>query len=81
MSEHKTNIQNALKFCCCLVANLHSVLCNPMDCRPLGSSVHGIVEARILDWVVISSSRGFFPLRDQTQVSYTYCIIRHILYH
>ena len=33
-------------------------LCNPMDCSPLGSSVHGILQARILEWVAISSSRG-----------------------
>ena len=81
MSEHKNNIQNALKFRCCLVANLRPALCNPMDCSPPSSSVHGSAEARILDWVVISFSRGFFPPRYQTQVSYTHCIIRHILYH
>ena len=34
---------------------------NPMDCSPPGSSVHGIFQARILEWVVISSSRGIFP--------------------
>ena len=33
-------------------------LCNPMDCNPPGSSVHGILQARILAWVVISFSRG-----------------------
>ena len=33
-------------------------LCNPMDCSLPGSSVHGIFQARILEWVVISSSRG-----------------------
>ena len=32
--------------------------CNPVDCRPPGSSVHGISQARILEWVAISSSRG-----------------------
>ena len=34
-------------------------LCNPMDCSPPASSVHGILQARILEWVAISSSRGF----------------------
>ena len=34
-------------------------LCDPMDCSPLGSSVHGIFQARILEWVAISFSRGF----------------------
>ena len=33
-------------------------LCDPMDCSPPGSSVHGISQARIVEWVVISSSRG-----------------------
>ena len=33
-------------------------LCDPIDCSPLGSSVHGILQARILEWVVISFSRG-----------------------
>ena len=36
-------------------------LCNPMDCSPPGSSVHGILQARILEWVAISSSRGSSP--------------------
>ena len=34
-------------------------LCNPMDCSPPGSSVHGILQARILGWVATPSSRGF----------------------
>ena len=33
-------------------------LCDPMDCSPPGSSVHGILQARLLEWVAISSSRG-----------------------
>ena len=33
-------------------------LCDPMDCSPAGSSVHGILQARILEWVAISFSRG-----------------------
>ena len=41
-------------------------LCDPMDCRPPGSSVYGILQARILEWVVISSSRGSSRPRDQT---------------
>ena len=39
-------------------AQLCLTLCDPMDCSPLGSSVHGILQARILQWVAISSSRG-----------------------
>ena len=53
-------------------------LCNPMDCSPPGSSVHGISRARILKWVAISFSRESSLLRSQTRVS---CIGRQILYH
>ena len=49
-----------------------------MDCRPPGSSVHGIFQARILEWVVISFSRESSRPRDWTWVS---CIGRWILYH
>jgi len=41
-----------------LVAQSHPTLCNPMDCSPPGFSVHGILQARILEWVAISFSRG-----------------------
>ena len=45
-------------------------LYDPVDCRPPGSSVHGILQARILEWVAISFSRGSSWLRDWTQVSH-----------
>ena len=41
-----------------LVAQLRLTLCDPMDCSPPGSSVHGILQARILEWVAICFSRG-----------------------
>ena len=44
------------------------ILCDPMDCSSPGFSVHGILQARILEWVVISSSTVSSWLRDQTQV-------------
>ena len=44
--------------CVCLVAQSYLTLCNPMDCRLPGSYVHGIFQARILEWVTISSFRG-----------------------
>ena len=44
-------------------------LCDPMDYSPPGSSVHGILQTRILEWVAMPSSRGSFQLRDQAQVS------------
>ena len=43
--------------CVCLVAELCLTLCNPIDCSPPGSSVHGILQARILEWVAISFTR------------------------
>ena len=43
--------------------------CNPMNCNLPGSSIHGILHARILEWVDISFSRGSSQPRDQTQVS------------
>ena len=55
--------------CVCWVAQLCLTFCDSMDCSSPGSSVHGIVQARILEWVAISSSRGSSRPRDQTQVS------------
>ena len=43
---------------------LYLTLCDPMDCSSPGSSVHGILQARILDWVAVPSSRGSSPSRD-----------------
>ena len=44
--------------CCCLVAQLCLPLCDPTACSPPGSSVHGMLQPRILEWVAISISRG-----------------------
>ena len=52
---------------CC--AESCPTLCDPMDCNPPGSSVHGILQSRILEWVVISFCRGSSQPKDQTQVS------------
>ena len=49
-------------------------LCDPMDCCPLGSSVHGMFLSRIQEWVAISSSRRSFHARDQTCISHASCI-------
>ena len=51
------------------VAQSCLTLCDPMDYSPPGSSVHGISQARILEWVAISLSRGSSQPRDRTQVS------------
>ena len=63
--------------CCCLVAKLCLTLCDLMDCSPPGSSVHGILQARILERVAISFSRGSSWPRAWTHVS---CMGRQILY-
>ena len=52
-----------------LVAQSCPSLCDPLDCSPPGSSVHGISQARILEWVAISFSKRSSPPRDQTWVS------------
>ena len=64
--------------CCCLVAQLCPVLCNPVDCSPPGSSVHRILQGKILQRVAISFSRGSSQPRDWTHISFTG---RQILYH
>ena len=52
--------------------SLHScpTLCNPLDCSLPGSSVHGILQARILEWVAVASYRGSFRPRDRTHMSH-----------
>ena len=53
-------------------------LCDPIDCSLPDFSVHGIPQARILEWVAMLSSRGSSQPRDQTHIS---CIVRWVLYH
>ena len=53
------------------VAQSCPTLCNPMDCIPPGSSIHGIFQARMLEWVAISFFRGSSWARDQAQASHT----------
>ena len=63
---------------CCLVVKSWLTLCNPVDCRLPCSSVHGVSQARILEWVASSLSRGSSWSRDWTHV---FCIGRRIPYH
>ena len=60
--------------CVGLHAQLCPILCNPVDCSPPGSSVHRIFQARILEWVTISSSKGSSRHRDRTCDSCVSCI-------
>ena len=70
--------------CVCMCAkSLKSclTLCDPMDhCLP-GPAAHGILQARILEWVAMPSSRRSSQPRDRTHVSYISCIGRWLLYH
>ena len=63
---------------CCLLAKSCLTLCHPMACSLPGSSVHGFLQARILKWVAIPSSRGSSLPGDWTFIS---CIDRQIPYH
>ena len=56
-------------------------LCNPMDCSPPDSPVHGMSQARILEWDAISFSRASSQPRDRTCISCIFCIGRRILNH
>ena len=60
----------ATVLCVCLFAQPCPTLCHPMACSPPGSSVHGILQARILEWVAMPSSRGSSQPRDRNQVSH-----------
>ena len=55
--------------------------CDHMDCSPPGFSVHGISQARTLEWVAISYPRGSFWPKDWSCISCASCIVRKILYH
>ena len=52
----------------CVLSHFSPTLCDPVDCSPQGSSVHGILQARILEWVAMSFSRESSQPRDRTHV-------------
>ena len=56
-------------------------LCDPMNCSPSGSSVHGILHARILEWVAMPSSRVSSWPRDWNHISYVSRVGKQVLYH
>ena len=56
-------------------------LCDPMDSSPPVSSVRGILQVRILEWIAMLSSRGSSWPRDSTPVSYVSCMDRQVLHH
>ena len=65
----KKEVIKILKVKKCEVAQSCLTLCDPMDCSLPGSSVHGIFQARVLEWVAISFSRGSSRPRDRIWVS------------
>jgi len=69
-----------LKWSMCYVLQLCLTLCDPMHHIPPCSTLHGILQARILEWVAVSSSRGSSQPKDWTCISYVSCIVRQVLY-
>ena len=67
--------------CTCAHAQLCPTLCDPMDCSPPGSSVHGIFQVIIPEWVAISFSRGSSRSRDQPSSPVSPGLGRQILCH
>ena len=65
---------NLAPACMGLVTQSRLTLCDPLDCNLPSSSVHGIFQARILEWVAIPFSRGSSWPRDQTRISCVSCI-------
>ena len=67
--------------CCVKLLQSCPTLCDPMDYSPPGSSLHGVFQARILEWVALSFSRESSRPRDQTCISYVSCIGKQVLYY
>ena len=80
LSLFHSNVSLCESVCVCVCIQWYPALCDLMDCGPPGSSVHRISQARILDWVAISFSRGSSWPRDQTHISCISYIGRWILY-
>ena len=66
---------------CAKLLQSYLTLCDPMDCSPTDSSVHGVLQARRLEWVAVAFFWGFSRPRDWTHISYVSCIGRQVLYH
>ena len=79
-SEEHPNLGPTLSPCT-MHAQSCLTYCHSMYYNPPGSSVHGIFQVRILDWIAITYSRGSSLPRDQTCISCISCIDRQFLYH
>ena len=67
-------------YCCCSVTKLYLTPCNPVDRSLPGSSVHGILQARILEWAALPSSKGSFQPRVDNSLSSgtVVCLVAHL---
>ena len=81
MQKKKKKMKSQPYFACAyLVIKSCATFCNPMDCSLPGSPVHGISQARILEWVAISFFRGSSRPTDQTHISCVSCIEGRFFY-
>ena len=82
--QANSTCQGCTCVCVCVCVCVHTKLCltlsNPSDCSPPGSSIHGILQARRLEWIAMPSSRGSSPPRDRTRVSCNSCFGRRVLH-
>ena len=74
------NRQYLIFICACSVPSIMSNSLQPMDCSPPGSSVHGILQARILEWVAVPSSRGSSQPRNTNPCLLCLLHCRQVLY-
>ena len=70
----KTRGRPSVTPCTLILTQSCLTLCDPVDCSPPGSSVHGILQARVLEWVAMPSSRGSSWLSNWTYISCVFCI-------
>ena len=72
-----------ISFNACTLSHFNRVqlFCDPIDCSPAGSSVHGILQVRILEWVAMPSSRGSSWPRDETCISMSLAMAGRLSYH
>ena len=80
-TQFSGNRRNATMSCVMHACQSCPILWDLIDYSPPGSSVHGILQAGILEWVVISFSRGSSQPSDRTHISWVSCIGRQILYY
>ena len=80
LKKKKSHSRHSDGCMCAKSLQLCPSLCDPMDCSPPGSSVHGILQARILEWVAIFSPQGIFLAQGLTCVSYISYTGRRVLY-